>query len=1006
MTAVVQLSRGYSPTVEFSSGVTGTYQYADTTGKLTIDISKVENASGDELATITVPVPESSVEGSEISVQVISGTYKVNTAASDGGAYWMGFSTPTETHKVTAAYVLETDAMVVGLPATVIVKDAEGNAAANVDVYADGSTNLGKTDADGRLTTSDLTKAEGAHTLYAEDSQGNRSFAYSVTAYKSTEDDAGKEGLPQYVHFNVSKDPTTQKNISWYSSPTASAGSAQVRVATSEDMQDASVVNGSSQLGSYTQSGVVSRINYANLTGLEAGKTYYFQVGDGQKWSDVSSFTTAAYKNSEKIFLTADIQEDDALTGFGRIASHIKDGGYDLGIQLGDAVDNVRYYNQWTDALKLFALDGVGDKDMLHVVGNHEADDDGNGSALAKETFNLAGDWYSVEYGDVYIAVLNFTSDQAKLNQFKEWLVQDASASNCNWKILVTHIPVYYTNPTGGGEEYLAELPDAVEKAGIDFYFAGNDHSYARTEPLTQGKVDKDDGVVYYICGTTGGKSYSVVNNPDFHFDIATLDFNSVYVSFETSGDKATVTAYNVDTNGNQSVLDTYTKTKTCANDDHSYVYDKDSKKLVCTKCGHEIDPAAEKYNGFVQEKQSGKTMCFVSGELVKSSMRFGNSFYFADDNGYAYDGEYTIDGTVCTFKGGYFESSADRDVLAAGRTGDKVDFILRKDGTLKLTGVGDMYSYYRESFVPWSPYQSSIKELDVAAGVTSLSDWALYKCSSLSKVVFADGSKLASVGMNAFDNCSSLASVELPSGVTSISWNAFAHCGALTDLYLPDGVAWIGGGSGYDFTKESTVTLSVARGTYAEQWAKDHNVRYTSREPAAIASGTCGDGLTWKLSGDGVLSIDGEGAMASYASESDVPWSQYRGSIKELDVAAGVTSLSDWALYKCSSLSKVVFADGSKLASVGMNAFDNCSSLASVELPSGVTSISWNAFAHCGALTDLYLPDGVAWIGGGSGYDFTKESTVTLSVARGTYAEQWAKDHNVRYTLREPVSR
>ncbi|WP_160327058.1 leucine-rich repeat protein [Tractidigestivibacter scatoligenes] len=1003
MTATVQLSRGYKPTVQFSSGVTGTYEYADDTGKLTVSVTKVENASGSEIATITVPVSETSAEGSEISVQVVSGTYKVNSVTSDSNSYWMGFSTPSETHKITAAYTLSTEAMVVGLPTTITVKNSDGNAAADVDVYADDSTDLGKTDSDGRLTTSVLTKAEGTHTLYAKDSKGNRSYAYSCTAYKSTEDDTGKEGLPQYVHFNVSKDSTTQKNIAWYSSPSASAATAQVKVAASKDMSDATVVDGTSQLGSYTQSGVVSRINYANLTGLEAGKTYYFQVGDGQKWSDVSSFTTAVHKNSEKIFLTADIQEDDALTGFGRIASHIKDGGYDLGIQLGDAVDNVRYYNQWTDALKLFTLDGIADKDMLHVVGNHEADDDGNGAALAKETFNLAGNWYSVEYGDVYIAVLNYTSSQDQLEQFKDWLVQDASASNCNWKILVTHIPVYYTNPTGGGEEYLAELPDAVEKAGIDFYFAGNDHSYARTEPLAQGKVDKENGVVYYICGSTGGKSYSVVNNPDFHFDIATLDFNSIYVSFETNGDKATVTAYNVDTNGNQSVLDTYTKSKTCANDEHNYVYDKDSKKLVCTKCGYETDPVDEKYNGFVQEKQSGKTMCFVSGELVKGSVRFGNKFYFADDDGYAYDGDYTIDGTVCTFKGGYFESSPDGDVLAAGRAGDKVDFILRNDGVMKLVGTGDMYTYYREPVVPWSTFESSIKELDVAAGVTSLSDWAVYHCSNLQKVVFAEGSKLTSVGMNAFDGCTSLASVELPSGVTSISWNAFAHCGSLTDLYLPDGVAWIGGGSGYDFTKESTVTLSVARGTYAEQWAKDHNVRYTSREPKDIASGTCGDGLTWKLSADGVLSIDGDGAMANYAGAGDVPWWQYRSSIKELDVAAGVTSLSDWAVYHCSNLQKVVFAEGSKLTSVGMNAFDGCTSLASVELPSGVTSISWNAFAHCGSLTDLYLPDGVAWIGGGSGYDFTKESTVTLSVARGTYAEQWAKDHNVRYTSREP---
>ncbi|MST60233.1 phosphodiester glycosidase family protein, partial [Parafannyhessea umbonata] len=912
MTATVQLSRGYKPTVQFSSGVTGTYEYADDTGKLTVSVTKVENASGSKIATITVPVSKASAEGSEISVQVVSGTYKVKSVTSDSNSYWMGFSTPSETHKITAAYTLSTEAMVVGLPTTITVKNSDGDAAADVDVYADDSTDLGKTDSDGRLTTSVLTKAEGTHTLYAKDSKGNRSYAYSCTAYKSTEDDTGKEGLPQYVHFNVSKDSTTQKNIAWYSSPSASAATAQVKVAASKDMSDATVVDGTSQLGSYTQSGVVSRINYANLTGLEAGKTYYFQVGDGQKWSDVSSFTTAVHKSSEKIFLTADIQEDDALTGFGRIASHIKDGGYDLGIQLGDAVDNVRYYNQWTDALKLFTLDGIADKDMLHVVGNHEADDDGNGAALAKETFNLAGNWYSVEYGDVYIAVLNYTSSQDQLEQFKDWLVQDASASNCNWKILVTHIPAYYTNPTGGGEEYLAELPDAVEKAGIDFYFAGNDHSYARTEPLTQGKVDKENGVVYYICGTTGGKSYSVVNNPDFHFDIATLDFNSIYVSFETSGDKATVTAYNVDTNGNQSVLDTYTKSKTCANDEHNYVYDKGSKKLVCAKCGHDIDPAAEKYSGFVTEKSTGKTMYFAGGIVVTGAMPYGDKFYFADDDGYAYDGEYTIDGKVCTFVGGFFRSSSDEGVAFAGRAGTNVDFIISSAGTLKLVGFGDLYSFAGGSDVPWNQYRSSIKELDVAAGVTSLSDWSMRHCFNLKKVVFAEGSKLSSVGMNAFLSDGSLSSVRLPDSVTRISWGAFSYCSGLKDVYVPDGVSWIGSGSNHAFNHSDGVTLSVARGSYAADWAKGHGVKYAEREPQAIASGTCGDGLTWKLTGDGVLSIEGTGDMQAYSGGEQVPWNQYRSSIKELDVAAGVTSLSDWSMRHCFNLKKVVFAEGS----------------------------------------------------------------------------------------------
>lgn len=60
-----------------------------------------------------------------------------------------------------------------------------------------------------------------------------------------------------------------------------------------------------------------------------------------------------------------------------RIADHLA-GQYPFGVQLGDAVDNVRYYNQWDDALKLFTLDGIRDTDVIHVIGNHEADDSGN----------------------------------------------------------------------------------------------------------------------------------------------------------------------------------------------------------------------------------------------------------------------------------------------------------------------------------------------------------------------------------------------------------------------------------------------------------------------------------------------------------------------------------------------------------------------------------------------------------------------------------------------------
>ena len=52
----------------------------------------------------------------------------------------------------------------------------------------------------------------------------------------------------------------------------------------------------------------------------------------------------------------------------------------------------------------------------------------------------------------------------------------------------------------------------------------------------------------------------SIVNNPDFHFDVATLDFDSVYVDVTADRFQATVTAYNVAADGTRTVLDQFTR--------------------------------------------------------------------------------------------------------------------------------------------------------------------------------------------------------------------------------------------------------------------------------------------------------------------------------------------------------------------------------------------------------------------------------------------------------------
>ena len=506
LSANVSVSRSYPVTgVTFPEGVTGTWSYD--AGVVSVSITAVDHQlfTAGALAVISVSIPTSVTEGSSVNVQVTKGSYGCKQTEgldiSDLNQYATGFTTPVTNRPIEAMYRIQADTAVVGSAAAAsvtVIRD--GKAASGVSVYAN-DVLLGVTDENGRIDISSLTAAQGSVNLRAADAEGNCSYQITLYSYDAVGDETG---APYYVIYNLSQS-ADGKTVTWMSNPVHSAARAVARISASADMTGAAEVEGESRLISYSSSKQINRVNAVSLTGLEAGATYYYQVGDGSVWSEVRSFTVPAAEKQTRFFLLADIQEEAALEGMGRIANHLA-GQYPFGVQLGDAVDNVRYYNQWEDALSLFTLDGIRNTDMIHVIGNHEADDGGNNAIAAKSVFGVPAAWYSVERGDVYIAVLNHTSDKDTLQQFTQWLVEDAARSTCTWKVLVTHVPAYYTNPTGGGETYVQYLPAACDAAGIDFYFSGNDHSYARTAPMTGGQVD-ENGTVYYICGSTGGKS-------------------------------------------------------------------------------------------------------------------------------------------------------------------------------------------------------------------------------------------------------------------------------------------------------------------------------------------------------------------------------------------------------------------------------------------------------------------------------------------------------------------
>lgn len=119
--------------------------------------------------------------------------------------------------------------------------------------------------------------------------------------------------------------------------------------------------------------------------------------------------------------------------------------------------------------------------------------------------------------------------------------------------------------------------------------------------------------------------------------------------------------------------------------------------------------------------------------------------------------------------------------VLSEGVCGDNLNWTLTTDGTLTISGTGDMTSH------PWSDYKEQIKKLVVEEGVTSICDYAFSECEFLKGELIIPES-VTKIGERAFFSCSGLTGdINIPVGVETLGLSAFRNCTGFTgDVSIP----------------------------------------------------------------------------------------------------------------------------------------------------------------------------------------------------------------------------
>ena len=143
------------------------------------------------------------------------------------------------------------------------------------------------------------------------------------------------------------------------------------------------------------------------------------------------------------------------------------------------------------------------------------------------------------------------------------------------------------------------------------------------------------------------------------------------------------------------------------------------------------------------------------------------------------------------------------------------------------------------------------------------------------------------------------------------------------------------------------------------------------------VASGTCGDNLTWKLDDEGTLTISGKGAMTEWVNSDSAPWKTYSNTINKVVIQPGVTCIGRNAFSECKNLMSITIPEG--VTSIGDTAFFGCSSLTSITIPKSVTSIESAAFQGCSSLKSITIPEGVTSIEDGAFYGCEALKSVTI---------------------------
>ncbi len=293
------------------------------------------------------------------------------------------------------------------------------------------------------------------------------------------------------------------------------------------------------------------------------------------------------------------------------------------------------------------------------------------------------------------------------------------------------------------------------------------------------------------------------------------------------------------------------------------------------------------------------------------------------------------------------FDAVPDEErIVDGGMCGESLYWELRGDGSLRISGSGEMWSWAARGESPWHAHEIKISSISID-GAASIGGYAFCYLTGLSEV--AVPGTVSNVGEFAFYRCTGVRELVLEEGVSQLGRSAFSRCDGLERLVAPDSLGSVGKNAFYGLTflspdgSKLAQTADSLRGGVFEGEGKV----LTKVVPPAVGDEFVVDGLLYRIVSDSPL----EASLMGYETAPQhlvVPSSVRAGG---LDVP--VTSIGSQAFYGCKALKT---ADLGGVSKVDVKAFVRCTGLSSVYAGDSLSTISAYAFFKCTSLSEFDL--------------------------------------------------